>query len=132
MSAARAERTGADPLSAAVTGENWTLRAGPLVVRPAEYQVMCGGLRAGLTVREFQVFWTLAQRPDHVLTRQNVYGLVWGGAMGPNDRSVDVFVRKVRGKLLHVAPEWTFIHTHFGIGYRFCPERVGASRTSSR
>jgi len=39
------------------------------------------------------------------------------------DRSVDVFVRKVRGKLAAAAPEWTYVHTHFGIGYRFSPER---------
>ena len=38
------------------------------------------------------------------------------------DRAVDVFVRKVRQKLDEAAPEWTFIHTHFGIGYRFSPE----------
>lgn len=39
------------------------------------------------------------------------------------DRSVDVFVRKVRGKLAAVSPHWTYIHTHFGIGYRYAPER---------
>jgi len=39
------------------------------------------------------------------------------------DRSVDVFVRKVRRKLAAVSPEWEYIHTHFGIGYRFAPQR---------
>jgi DNA-binding response OmpR family regulator len=38
------------------------------------------------------------------------------------ERAVDVFVRKVRTKLATVAPEWIYIHTHFGIGYRFSPE----------
>ena len=99
------------------------LRVGPLEVHPAEYQVMVGGVRAGLTVREFQTFWVLAQRPDRVLTRGSIYALVWGGAMAPRDRSVDVFVRKVRRKLADVSPEWLYIHTHFGIGYRFSPER---------
>ena len=47
---------------------------------------------------------------------------VWGGEMTHRDRSVDVFVRKVRRKLAAAAPGWTYIHTPFGIGYRFEPE----------
>jgi len=39
--------------------------------------------------------------------------------MAHGDRSVDVFVRKVRQKLEAVSPEWAYIHTHFGVGYRF-------------
>jgi DNA-binding winged helix-turn-helix (wHTH) protein len=38
------------------------------------------------------------------------------------DRSVDVFVRKLRQKLRTASPEWSYIHTHFGVGYRFAPE----------
>ena len=41
--------------------------------------------------------------------------------MKRRDRSVDVFVRKVRNKLAVVSPQWIYIHTHFGIGYRFAP-----------
>ena len=101
-----------------------TMTLGPLEVRPAEFQVLAGSRRAGLTVREFQIFWALAQRCDRVISRQQVYELVWGGAMPRRDRSVDVFVRKVRQKLHALAPEWEFVHTHFGIGYRFNPERT--------
>jgi DNA-binding response OmpR family regulator len=39
------------------------------------------------------------------------------------DRSVDVFVRRLRFKLVVAAPGWRYIHTHFGVGYRFAPER---------
>jgi DNA-binding response OmpR family regulator len=49
---------------------------------------------------------------------------VWGGDMPRRDRSVDVFVRKVRRKLGDASPGWTYVHTHFGIGYRFAPERT--------
>jgi DNA-binding response OmpR family regulator len=51
--------------------------------------------------------------------------------MPRRDRSVDVFVRKVRRKLALQAPEWTFIHTHFGIGYRFAPEPTVAQRAEA-
>jgi DNA-binding winged helix-turn-helix (wHTH) protein len=42
------------------------------------------------------------------------------------DRSVDVFVRKLRQKLERASPRWRYIHTHFGIGYRFAAESADA------
>jgi DNA-binding winged helix-turn-helix (wHTH) protein len=42
--------------------------------------------------------------------------------MARGDRSVDVFVRKLRQKLEKASPEWRYIHTHFGVGYRFAAE----------
>jgi DNA-binding response OmpR family regulator len=98
-------------------------RAGPLEVRPDELQVLAGDHRVGLTVREFQVFLVLAERPDRVVPRERIYDLVWTGPMPRRDRSVDVFVRKVRRKLADTVPGWEFVHTHFGIGYRFAPIR---------
>ena len=69
-----------------------------------------------------QIFFVLAERADRVVPRAEIYQLVWGNRMPYRDRSVDVFVRKVRNKLEICAPDWTFLHTHFGIGYRFAPE----------
>jgi DNA-binding response OmpR family regulator len=95
-----------------------------LEIRPAELQVLVEGRRVGFTVREFELFFLLAKRLDSVVQRPEIYELMWGGEMPRRDRSVDVLVRKVRGKLEDVAPEWRYIHTHFGIGYRFTPERA--------
>ena len=100
------------------------IRVANLEISPGEFQVLAGGRRVGLTVREFQTFLVLAQRPDRVVTRPEIYERVWGGQMTYRDRSVDVFVRKVRRKLVTCAPGWSYIHTHFGVGYRFSPERV--------
>ena len=100
------------------------LRIANLEIRPSEYQLLADGKRVGLTVREFQTFLVLAERPDRVVTRPEIYALVWGGQMAYRDRSVDVFVRKVRRKLSACAPNWVYVHTHFGVGYRFSPERV--------
>jgi DNA-binding winged helix-turn-helix (wHTH) protein len=94
---------------------------GNLEIRPDEIQALADGRRVGLTVREFQVLCVLAQREDRVVRRADIYNQVWGGEMKHRDRSVDVFVRKVRNKLSHVAPHWSYIHTHFGVGYRFAP-----------
>jgi DNA-binding winged helix-turn-helix (wHTH) protein len=60
-----------------------------------------------------------------VLQREEIYQSVWGYAMAHGDRSVDVFVRKVRQKLERASPDWSYIHTHFGVGYRFQAERAG-------
>jgi DNA-binding winged helix-turn-helix (wHTH) protein len=59
-----------------------------------------------------------------VLPREEIYQRVWGYAMAHGDRSVDVFVRKLRQKLEAASPSWRYIHTHFGIGYRFDAEPV--------
>ena len=97
---------------------------GGLEIRPAELQAFVHGARVNFTVREFETFYALAERCDRVVSRAELYAAVWGGEMPHRDRSVDVFVRKVRRKLSAVSPGWTYIHTHFGIGYRFSPERA--------
>ncbi|HEY2767500.1 MAG TPA: response regulator transcription factor [Solirubrobacteraceae bacterium] len=97
---------------------------GNLELRLDEMQALVAGARVGLTVREFQVLAALAAREDRVMRRAEIYRLVWGGEMKHRERAVDVFVRKVRTKLAAAAPSWTYIHTHFGIGYRFAPEAV--------
>ena len=96
-----------------------------LEVRPAELQVLVDNHRAGFTVREFELFFLLCQRPDTVVQRPEIYALMWGDEMPRRNRSVDVLVRKVRAKLEAAAPDWRYIHTHFGIGYRFMPEQLG-------
>jgi DNA-binding response OmpR family regulator len=109
---------------AATPGKPEVIRIANIEIRPSEFEVLADGRRVGLTVREFQTFLVLAQRPDRVITRPEIYALVWGGQMDYRDRSVDVFVRKVRRKLAALTPGWVYIHTHFGVGYRFFPERV--------
>ena len=64
----------------------------------------------------------LAQAKGKVLQREEIYQAVWGYAMAHGDRSVDVFIRKVRQKLEKASSGWNYIHTHFGVGYRFEPE----------
>jgi DNA-binding response OmpR family regulator len=99
-------------------------RIANLEIRPAELQVLVEKERVRLTVREFELFFIFAERMDSVVFRPTIYELMWGGEMPKRDRSVDVLVRKVRGKLELAAPNWRYIHTHFGIGYRFSPEQL--------
>jgi DNA-binding response OmpR family regulator len=101
------------------------LVAGELEIRADQFQAFVGGRSVDLTRREFELLELLAQAEGKVLQREEIYQAVWGYAMAHGDRSVDVFVRKVRQKLETASPDWSYIHTHFGVGYRFQPERPG-------
>ena len=102
--------------------------AGPIVIgeleiRQDQFQAFVAGQALDLTRREFELLNTLADAAGKVLEREEIYRRVWGYEMAHGDRSVDVFVRKLRSKIQKHSPEWNYIHTHFGIGYRF--EAVG-------
>jgi len=100
------------------------LVAGELEIRADQFQAFVRSASIDLTRREFEVLQLLAQAKGKVLQREEIYQAVWGYAMAHGDRSVDVFVRKVRQKLEKASPGWSYIHTHFGVGYRFDPEQA--------
>lgn len=97
---------------------------GELEIRSDQFQAFARGVSAELTKREFELIDLLAGAEGRVLEREEIYQRVWGYAMARGDRSVDVFVRKLRQKLDKASPGWRYIHTHFGVGYRFAPEPV--------
>jgi len=103
--------------------ESGPVSAGELEIRADQFQAFAGSRSVDLTRREFEVLQLLAHAEGKVLQREEIYQQVWGYTMAHGDRSVDVFIRKVRQKLESASPEWSYIHTHFGVGYRFDPER---------
>ncbi|MBI2691337.1 MAG: response regulator transcription factor [Solirubrobacterales bacterium] len=105
------------------------LTMGELEFRIDRYEVLAAGRTVDLTKREYELLLLLARSDGRVLPREDIYQRVWGYAMARGDRSVDVFVRKVRHKLEAASPGWRYVHTHFGIGYRFDPEPNDASAT---
>jgi DNA-binding response OmpR family regulator len=101
------------------------ITAGELEVRRNQCQAFVAGESLELTPREFQLLELLACHDRCVLEREYIYERLWGYLMLHGDRSVDVFVHKVRTKLESASPEWCYIHTHFGVGYRFTAEPLG-------
>lgn len=98
------------------------LHAGRLEIRPDEFLALADGRRLDLTGRELALLAALARRRGRIVSREELYAVVWGRRFRKDDRSVDVYVRKLRAKLEAALPETRFIHTHFGFGYRFQPE----------
>ncbi|MGH2904983.1 MAG: response regulator transcription factor [Solirubrobacteraceae bacterium] len=98
--------------------------AGEVEIRSDQFQAFVGGVGLDLTRREFELIELLAAAQGRVLEREEIYSRLWGYAMVRGDRSVDVFVRKLRQKLEQASPQWRYIHTHFGIGYRFAAESL--------
>src|SRR5262245_59118167 len=93
--------------------------AGRLEIRPADHAALVDGRPLTMTVRELQLLTELAQNSERVMTRDELYGRVWGRTYRKSDRSVDVYVGRLRAKLGRALPGRRFIHTHTGIGYRF-------------
>ncbi len=102
--------------------ESLPIHAGEVEIHHDQYQAFVEGLSLDLTRREFELIELLASSGGRVLEREFIYQRLWGYSMVRGDRSVDVFVRKLRQKLERVSPDWRYIHTHFGIGYRFAAE----------
>ena len=98
--------------------------AGELEIRPDMFEAFVGGRAIGLTRREFELLQLLAAAIGRVVPRERIYERVWGYSMAHGDRSVDVFVRKLRKKLEDASPGWRYVHTHFGVGYRFDPHEA--------
>ncbi|MCW2996799.1 MAG: response regulator transcription factor [Solirubrobacterales bacterium] len=98
------------------------LHAGELDIRPQDGLVLARGRALTLSVREFQLLCALVRRQGGIVARHDLYRSVWGGDLRDGDRSIDVYVHKLRVKLETALPAWHHIHTHVGFGYRFSPE----------
>jgi DNA-binding response OmpR family regulator len=110
-------------MSAMARSSSEIIEVGPLQILPEEHLARANGRVLVLSIRELRLLTELGRRADRIMPREELFRLVWGREMRPGDRSVDVYVRKLRVKLEQALPGWRFIHTHFGFGYRLAAER---------
>ena len=85
-------------------------------------QAFVAGSSADLTPTEFRLLYTLALEQGRVVTRDELLQRIWGRRQTHRDRTVDVFVRRLRDKIDKRAPEHTFIQTRYGVGYKLDPQ----------
>jgi len=93
-----------------------------LVIDPDLHRAILDGADAELTRTEFRLLSVLASERGRVMSRDQLQQRVWGTPYRPRDRSVDVCVRKLREKLDQRSSTYAYIHTHYGVGYRFDAE----------
>jgi DNA-binding response OmpR family regulator len=89
-----------------------------LRIDPREVQAYVDGTSAELTPTEFKLLYTLALEQGRVVTRDELLQRIWGRRQSHRDRTVDVFVRRLRDKIDKRAPSHTFIQTRYGVGYK--------------
>jgi DNA-binding response OmpR family regulator len=120
-----------------------TIRVDDLEITPDEGLVRAGDQVLTLSVREFQLLVALVARAGGIVSREDLCRAVWGRELRSGDRSVDVYVSKLRAKLEQAVPGRRYIHTHPSFGYRFQSQarrshelddgdRPGRQRTAGR
>ena len=96
-----------------------------LRIDPREVQAYVDGASAELTPTEFRLLYALALDRGRVTTRDELLQKIWGRRETHRDRTVDVFVRRLRDKIDRIAPSHTFIQTRYGVGYKLEPIAKG-------
>jgi DNA-binding response OmpR family regulator len=92
-----------------------------LVIDPRNVQAFVDGRSCELTPTEFRLLYALALERGRVVTRDELLQKIWGRRPGYRDRTVDVFVRRLRRKVDERAPRHSFIQTRYGVGYKLEP-----------
>jgi DNA-binding response OmpR family regulator len=92
-----------------------------LRIDPRDVQAYIDGQSAELTPTEFRLLYQLALDQGRVTTRDELLQKLWGRRESHRDRTVDVFVRRLRDKIDKRASTHTFIQTRYGVGYKLEP-----------
>jgi DNA-binding response OmpR family regulator len=95
------------------------IEAEELRIDPREVQAYVDGESADLTPTEFRLLYALALEDGRVVSRDELLQRLWGRRETHRDRTVDVFVKKLREKLDRPGARHSFIQTRYGVGYKF-------------
>lgn len=107
--------------SSAPDGDERPLVYRGLRIDPQTRLVEVDGEEKSLTLKEFDLLWTLARHPRQVFTRDQLLDLVWGISEFIDPSTVTVHVRRIREKIEADPSNPEFLQTVWGVGYRFEP-----------
>jgi two-component system response regulator ChvI len=95
------------------------LKRGKLTLDPARHDCLWDGRPVKLTVTEFLLLQSLAQRPGFVKSRDNLMDAAYDDQVYVDDRTIDSHVKRMRKKFRQVDQEFDAIETLYGVGYRY-------------
>jgi two-component system response regulator ChvI len=111
---------GADePVTAAAAAASKAIRRGRLTLDPARHDCLWDNKPVKLTVTEFLLLQSLAQRPGFVKSRDNLMDAAYDDQVYVDDRTIDSHIKRMRRKFRQVDPEFDAIETLYGVGYRY-------------
>ncbi|NMB73286.1 MAG: response regulator transcription factor [Bacteroidales bacterium] len=105
-----------EPQKSTATSEEKVIHAGPLIIDRDRYLVLINDTEIVLPRKEFNLLCLLASKPQKVFTRTDIYDYLWGQDVQTSDRTIDVYIRKLREKFGD-----RLIKTIKGVGYKFDP-----------
>ncbi len=118
--AGRGETDGSEgPSTAAEDVAARALKRGKLTLDPARHDSLWDGKSVKLTVTEFLLLQSLAQRPGFVKSRDNLMDAAYDDQVYVDDRTIDSHIKRMRKKFREVDPEFDAIETLYGVGYRY-------------
>jgi two-component system response regulator ChvI len=117
----RAGIEGEEPAApgAPVDGGSRAIKRGKLTLDPARHDCLWDGKPVKLTVTEFLLLQSLAQRPGFVKSRDNLMDAAYDDQVYVDDRTIDSHIKRMRKKFRDVDPEFDAIETLYGVGYRY-------------
>ncbi|MFC3079450.1 response regulator transcription factor [Phenylobacterium terrae] len=95
------------------------IKRGKLTLDPARHDCLWDGKPVKLTVTEFLLLQSLAQRPGFVKSRDNLMDAAYEDQVYVDDRTIDSHIKRMRKKFREVDPEFDAIETLYGVGYRY-------------
>jgi two-component system response regulator ChvI len=109
----------ANAASAAGGEASKAIKRGRLTLDPARHDCLWEGRPVRLTVTEFLLLQSLAQRPGFVKSRDNLMDAAYDDQVYVDDRTIDSHIKRMRKKFRQVDPEFDAIETLYGVGYRY-------------
>jgi two-component system response regulator ChvI len=109
----------ASPGTAAADAAARAIKRGKLTLDPARHESLWEGKPVKLTVTEFLLLQSLAQRPGFVKSRDNLMDAAYDDQVYVDDRTIDSHIKRMRKKFREVDPEFDAIETLYGVGYRY-------------
>jgi len=108
-----------EPVTAAAAAASKAIRRGRLTLDPARHDCLWDNRPVKLTVTEFLLLQSLAQRPGFVKSRDNLMDAAYDDQVYVDDRTIDSHIKRMRRKFRQVDPEFDAIETLYGVGYRY-------------